>query len=187
MSSQATSEIAASAARLIADGETDYATAKRKAAMALGLSTREVLPSNLDVDEALRQHYALYVPEQTEVLAAIRREALHWMQKLASFSPWLSGPVLTGTANIFTPITLELVGCDVKAFDIWLINARVTYSCEQQARAKHVLTKYCIDDDGLALHVLLFDTHAARAALFPANSVHHERINATALEVMLQS
>lgn len=168
-------EIAEAAALLIAEGQTDYHAAKLKAARTLGASPREALPDNAEVEAALRTHYALFDDGQREALAALRAEALDIMESLAEFAPWLSGPVLTGTANEFTPISLEIIGADIKAFDMWLINAGVEYECRPY-RGNTQAFSYQLDHDGIAVDITLFDSHAERARAFPTSHIHHEHM-----------
>ncbi len=55
------SRIAHLAARIIAeDGVEDYATAKRKAARQAGVADTRQLPTNEEVEAALRTHHSLY-------------------------------------------------------------------------------------------------------------------------------
>ncbi|MDP1897375.1 MAG: hypothetical protein Q8K43_05770, partial [Sulfurimicrobium sp.] len=70
--------IAQTAARLIAeDGIQDYSLAKRKAARQLGAADTHSLPSNSEVQQALRLHQELYQKnEQPLLLKQLRTEAL---------------------------------------------------------------------------------------------------------------
>jgi len=94
-------EIAAVAARLIAEDGCDYASAKRKAARELlGNSARGRLPDNALVEKALRRYLRTFDSERhAERLGALRRAALQWMERLATFEPHLVGAVLNGTAT----------------------------------------------------------------------------------------
>src|SRR5687768_11775794 len=90
------SRIAHLAARLIAeDGVADYAAAKRKAARQAGVSDTRQLPTNEEIDAALRTHQSLYGgEEQLERLRDLRRRALEVMRELDRFNPYLTGSVL---------------------------------------------------------------------------------------------
>ena len=93
--------IAAAAARLMAeDGIDNFALAKRKAARQLGAADTESLPTNDEVESALRDYRALYQAEEhPERIAELRRVALDAMRALERFSPYLTGPVLKGIAG----------------------------------------------------------------------------------------
>jgi hypothetical protein len=85
-----TEEIAAVAARLVVEEGMEYASAKRKAARDFG--HRPALPSNEEVEDAVREHIELFCADtQAAELRALREVALIWMQRLAEFRPHLSG------------------------------------------------------------------------------------------------
>ena len=102
--------IAAVAARLMAeDGIDDFALAKRKAARQLGAPETEALPRNDEIEEELRAYRALYqADEHAARTAELRRIALEAMRALEHFSPYLTGPVLKGTAGPYAEIELQL-------------------------------------------------------------------------------
>lgn len=106
-------EVAAEAARIIAtEGQSNYHTAKRKAAERIGVSERLALPSNLEVQDALLLYQGLYGgPAHTDNLNRLRAAALIAMQGLRAFSPRLVGPVLDGTAGVHSRVSLH-VFCD---------------------------------------------------------------------------
>jgi hypothetical protein len=175
--------IAQSAARLIADGLTDYRAAKRKAARQHGATDRDGLPDNFEIELALREHHALFAREtQPHVLAALRETALRLMFRLESYSPWLVGAVLNGTANEFSEIELELVAIDAKDFERHLLNAGVRFELCNLQRSKTPSTsrtspaiKYRFESDGAAVTVVLHDNHAARQSLH-AGGGRHDRV-----------
>jgi hypothetical protein len=121
--SNARRAIAALAARLIAeDGISDYGLAKRKAARTLGASESDGLPSNTEVDDALRDYLAIYEDEeQPGRLLHLRRTALEVMNFLTDFRPYLRGAVLDGTATRFSRIELDLFADSAKEVEIFLL------------------------------------------------------------------
>jgi hypothetical protein len=127
MALELTAEIAAHAARLVVDGGMEYGTAKRRAARDLRLHRPE-LPSNEQVEDAVREYLALFHADtQPRELAALRELALVWMHRLAEFRPHLSGAVWRGTATRLSSIMLDLYADDAKAPEIALINQGVDY------------------------------------------------------------
>ena len=94
-------EIAQSAARLMfEEGISDYARAKRKAVKLLGIQQDAPLPTNAEIDMALREYHALYADEADAAhLLNLRQAALHTMQLLKKFNPHLTGSVMDGTAG----------------------------------------------------------------------------------------
>src|SRR4029079_11036646 len=94
-------QIALLAARLMYDRtESEYFTAKRKAARQLGLNHRyrpHDLPSNAEIRDQVQALANLYEGDKrTKNLEEMRLEALAMMRLLASFRPKLIGSVWTG-------------------------------------------------------------------------------------------
>lgn len=116
-------QLAHHAARLMAeDGITDYAFAKRKAARQMGVPDTRHLPSNQEVDGALRSFRNLYQQDtHPEVLHALREQALLTMRRLESFHPYLTGSVLSGTAGEQSDINLVVFSDDEKAVLLYLL------------------------------------------------------------------
>lgn len=107
-------EIACGAAQLVAEEGFDYQTAKRKAYERItgGLGGRIAasdLPSNQEIEEAVREHLSLYADEdQRAHCESMRRAALQLMHRLEAFQPVLMGALANGTATAFSVIHL---GC----------------------------------------------------------------------------
>ncbi|HVC49905.1 MAG TPA: hypothetical protein VND43_07085 [Burkholderiales bacterium] len=121
-------EIAAQAARLIAeDGIEDFAVAKRKAAKIIGAPDR-IMPNNSEVEDALRAYHSLYQSEeQAERLKHFRAIALETMQWISIFKPRLVGPVLTGLASRYAQVNIEIFAESAKDVEIFLINENCPY------------------------------------------------------------
>lgn len=108
--------LAQEAARLMAEGGSrDYHQAKLKAAVRLGVSDEASLPCNGEIDEALREYQRLFQPDTRSALRQRREAALHALEFFADFSPRLVGPVLDGTADARSPVTLHLHSDDADA------------------------------------------------------------------------
>jgi len=80
------------------------------AARALGESLDpRFLAADLDrLELELTEYQATFCPRQGEQLLALRRAALEAMDFFAEFRPRLVGDVLTGTADAYSPIVLQL-------------------------------------------------------------------------------
>lgn len=124
MISDETLEIANAAARLIAEEGMAWGPAKTKALRELGLPPRTALPPGELVEDALREHLAIFQADtQPAELRWLREQALAWMDRLAAFEPLLTGAVWRGTANRWSTIHLQLYADDAKAPEIFLLNA----------------------------------------------------------------
>ena len=126
--SDAVAEIAGMAASWVVDEGLEYGPAKRRAAKQLGLGGRVPLPSNEALEDAVVEYISLFCAETQAVeLAALRRLALSWMNRLAAFRPHLSGAVWRGTATRHSDIYLQLFCDDPKSAEIALIDHGVSY------------------------------------------------------------
>lgn len=196
------------AAKLIAEGLTDYHAAKLKAARQLNCNDKSALPDNQEIEAALREHLNLFAAStQPQALAALRHVALRamrWLQiegqavtgtSLGSeflFEPWISGAVLNGTANEYSEIELELVGVEAKTMEFILLNRGIEFDL-QETNAKSKSYKpvdankpiqYHLEFEDAPLVITLYESHAQRQALYPRESIKHERAklsDATAL------
>ena len=163
--------IAAAAARLMAeDGIDDFALAKRKAARQLGAAEGQGLPGNEEVEAELRAYRALYQSdEHPELVAELRRIALEAMREFEHFSPYLTGPVLEGTAGPYAEIELQLFPESTKEVEIFLLDRNLAFTTREgrrysgdRRRAMSVLT---LSWDGVPLKLSVFDPRDERVAL----------------------
>jgi len=163
--------IAAAAARLMAeDGINDFALAKRKAARGLGASNTEALPGNDEIEAELRAYLALYqADEHPERLAELRKLALEAMCALERFTPYLTGPILAGTAGHYAEIELQLFPESTKEVELFLIDRNLPYEASDErrysgdrARAVAVIS---LAWQGVPLRLSVFDPRDERSAL----------------------
>src|SRR5918999_2121574 len=163
--------IAAAAARIMAeDGIDDFALAKRKAARQLGAAETEALPANDEVELELRAYRALYQPEEhAQRIAELRRIALDAMRALERFSPYLTGPVLKGTAGPYAEIELQLFPDSVKEVEIFLLDRNITYATQEGRRyagdRAHAVSVLTLSWRGVPLRLSIFDARDERLAL----------------------
>lgn len=139
--------IAQSAARLIAeDGIQDYASAKRKAARQMGASDTHSLPSNGEVELALRAYQELYQKDEQPLrLRQLRQEALTFMHLLERFNPHLSGSVLNGTATRHSDINIQLFTDNIKDVELFLLNRNIDYEAGEK--------RFRLNDESLTIPV----------------------------------
>jgi len=154
--------IAAVAARIMAeDGIEDFAMAKRKAARQLGAVDTQSLPNNDEIETELRLYQSLYQGEELrERLRYLRGQALAAMEQFAEYKPYLTGPVLKGTAGRYANIDLQVFADSGKDLEIFLLNRNIPYEtmqsryfCGNQERAASVLS---LDWRGTPLRVAVY-------------------------------
>ena len=188
-----TEEIAAVAARLVVEEGMEYASAKRKAARDFG--SRPALPSNEEVEDAVREHIELFCADtQGGELHALREVALIWMQRLAEYRPHLSGAAWRGTATRLSAVQLDLYCDDPKAAEIALINAGVDYDVASVNRPGReplnvliVSERSALLGEPVTLHLMLHDLDDQRGALKPDARGRSWRGDLPALQRLLQA
>ena len=163
--------IAAAAARLMAeDGIDDFALAKRKAARQLGATDAQALPANDEIEAELNAYRALYEPEEhAERIAELRRIALDAMRALERFTPYLTGPVLKGTAGPYAGIELQLFPESPKDVEIYLLDRNIPYATQEGRRFSgdraHAVSVLSLEWQGAPLKLSVFDPRDERIAL----------------------
>jgi hypothetical protein len=163
--------IAATAARIMAeDGIDDFALAKRKAARQLGAAETEALPANDEVEAELRAYRALYQPEEHALrISELRRIALDAMRALENFHPYLTGPVLKGTAGRYAEIELQLFPESAKEVEIFLLERRIPYATHEGRRFSgdraHAMGVLSLAWQGAPIKLSVFDPRDERLAL----------------------
>lgn len=163
--------IAHLAARLMAeDGIEDYATAKRKAARQAGVPDTRQLPTNEEVEAALRTHQALYqADEHPQRVRVLREKAAEAMHALARFNPYLTGSVLAGNAGKYADINLQLYTESPKAVELFLIDRDIDYRTGQirlyVGQEQRTLPLFTLDDDGTEVQLVVFDADDVRGTV----------------------
>jgi hypothetical protein len=165
------SRIAHGAARIMAeDGIEDYALAKRKAARQVGDADTRELPTNEEIDEALKAYRQIYHQEEhRERVRALRAIALRAMRELAQFNPYLTGSVLTGNAGRYADVNLQLYTDSPKAVELYLIERDIPYRTAQSRlyRGAEPLTApvYIVTDQDIEIELTVLSPRELRGSL----------------------
>jgi hypothetical protein len=131
-------EIAALAARMIAEDGADYSSAKQKAARQI-LGKQKVrgdyLPDNAEIEQQVREYNEIFFGDtQPARLQQLRELALELMEQLEEFQPYLVGSVLNGTAGEHSDIYLHLYPDNIKEVSIFLLNKDVQFDVGEGSR-----------------------------------------------------
>lgn len=126
-------EIAAAAARLIAEEGCEYAQAKRRAVHELlGDARTAPVPDNAEVEREVRRYLRLFEAEtHPKLLAGLRRVAASLMERFALYEPHLTGAVLNGTATEHSDIHLHLYVDSAKDVEVFLLDAGVEFDVDE--------------------------------------------------------
>jgi hypothetical protein len=168
------SEIAAAAARLVVEEGLEYGPAKRRAVKLLGANGR-ALPDNDTLEDAVHEYIQIFCADsQPRELAALRRLALTWMERLEQFRPHLAGAVWHGTATRLSDIYLQLFCDDPKSAEIALIEHNVDYEARTVAgftgEPVEALSLSSISrelGEPIGVHLMIHDHDDLRGALRP--------------------
>ncbi|HSV34621.1 MAG TPA: hypothetical protein VLI46_03645 [Ramlibacter sp.] len=189
------SEIAATAARLVVEEGLEWGPAKRRAVRQLGLNARTALPDNDVLEEAVREYIELFCADtQPAELAALRRLALTWMERLSQFRPYLCGAVWHGTATRLSDIYIQLFCDDPKSAEMALIENRVDYEARTVAGFHGgavealSLSSLCRElGEPIGVHLLIHDHDDVRGALRPDARGRTPRGDLAAVRAMLEN
>lgn len=185
-------EIAAAAARMIAEDGCDYQTAKRKAArQILGdrKSGSDVLPDNAQIEDEVRIYNQLFFADsQPARLLHLRKLALKLMEELAQFRPHLTGAILNGTAGEHSDIHLQLFSDSAKDVEIYLINRNINFEISESThfnnRNKSVETvSFMWQNEGV--HLALYEIDDMRGAFKSGSEKRSERADTDTIRELI--
>ena len=181
-------EIAALAARMIAEDGADYATAKRKAAKQLLGNQKlkgDVLPDNEQIEQEVREYNELFFGDtQPQRLLHLRQLAAKLMTEFERFNPYLVGSVLNGTAGAHSDIYLHLYTDNSKDVAIFLLNKDVQFEVSEtfNKRNESVETlSFMFENEGV--HLVLHEHDAIRSG----HGKGIERGNLATLQALIAS
>lgn len=194
--------VAQQAARMMAEeGISDFAYAKKKAGRQLGAVENSTLPSNAEVEEALKLYNALFLSEeQPENLRDLRKNALYTMQLLARFNPHLTGAVLDGTAGLLSETHIHLFADSIKEVEMFLLNQQIPFDVNE--KSYRVMNDGKRDKKGssrktVPVFTLEMDTGLIRLSVFEVDDIrvstkrtadgsNAERLNTQGLQCLLE-
>ena len=190
-------QIAAAAARLVAQDGADYGSAKRKAARqvlgeASSAHSASILPDNSQIEDEVRLYHALFNADtQPARLFQLRSIALQVMEALEQYHPFLTGAALNGTAGPHDDIHLQLFADSAKEVEIFLLNKNVTIDITETphfkgARYDPVETvSFLWHKEGV--HAALYELDDMRGALKPRSDGKPVRADIAGVRALLLS
>lgn len=190
---QLRAEIALVAARMVAQDGADIDTARRKAArQVLGVNqpVPNMMPDDIQVEDEVRKYLALFGgPDHSKRLAQLRTTALQVMEALADFNPYITGPVLQGTAGEHDDIHLQLFADSAKEVQIYLLNRNVNIEISETPHFKggrHApVETVSFPWMKETVHAQLFEYQDLRGALKPRADGRPQRLDAAGLRALI--
>ncbi|GAB2832158.1 hypothetical protein GCM10027276_37970 [Comamonas piscis] len=175
MNTDASWEIANTAARMVVEEGLEWGPAKKRAVKQLGLPGRTALPDNDTLEAAVREYLELFCADtQPAELRALREWALLWMERMETFRPYLAGAVWNGTATRLSDIYIQLFCDDSKSAEIALIDHGVRYDVSSingfhgELVDALSISSFCKPlNESIGVHYLIYDRDDLRGALKP--------------------
>ena len=188
-------QVAARAARMIAEDGADYANAKRRALrLVLGNAQHQaasnLLPDNAEIEAEVRKYQALFQADsQPQRVRALRLLAVEVMQQLAQFRPYLTGAVLNGTAGEHDDVHLQLFADSAKDVLMFLLDRDATVEIAATAHFKgprhDPVETVSFFWRKQQVHVELYEMNDLRGALKPRSDGRAQRADLNAVCAML--
>ncbi len=150
--------------------ESEYFTAKRKAARQLGVEYRYHpgdLPSNSEIRDQIAALATLYEGDRRrENLLDMRLEALRLMRLLDAFAPRLIGSVLTGHVRKGSDIDLHVFSNHLSAITSILEEHQMRYSVEKKRVIKQ-------NEQRIFTHIHVGDRYNFELTLYPVDQINY--------------
>src|SRR3954466_8528586 len=150
--------------------ETEYFSAKRKAAKQLGLEYRfrpGDLPSNSEIRDQIQAMARIHEgPKRLEHLREMRVEALRLMRKLARFRPRLIGSVWTGHVRHGSDIDIHIFSDSLAV----VTDTPDEYALPYEVQRKRIV-KY--GEERVFTHIHVDDRFPYELTLYPEDKVHY--------------
>jgi predicted HD phosphohydrolase len=175
--------------------ETEYFTAKRKAARQLGVEHRfrpGDLPSNSEIRDQIQAMARMHEGDnRLDRLRDMRLEALRFMRKLTRFRPRLIGSVWTGHVRHGSDIDIHIFCDSLALVTDTLDELAVPYTVERKRIVKH-------NEERVFTHIHVDDRYSFELTLYPEDKAHYvfkssitgkaiERASIAELEAFLRS
>ncbi len=150
--------------------ESEYFTAKRKAARQLGLEYRHRpgdLPSNREIRDQIQAMARMHEgPKRLEHLLDMRLDALRFMKLLARFRPRLIGSVLTGHVRKGSDVDIHVFSDSLSLVTNLLDELDLQYDVELKRIVK-------LNEERVFTHIHVFDRNSFELTLYPEDKAHY--------------
>jgi len=114
---------------IMEEGITDYHFAKKKAAKYLGYQSSDYLPSNDEIDNALKEYQKIYqVDIDASLVRKIKDEALMIMELVKKFNPHLLGQLIDGLIPKYPILKINLYTDNMKEIEYVLLNNNIEFN-----------------------------------------------------------
>ncbi|MBT4571301.1 MAG: hypothetical protein HOC48_03745 [Nitrosomonadales bacterium] len=113
---------------IMEEGIEDYLFAKKKAAKSLGLNENMSLPSNSQIDNAIKDFNKIFNQDvDIEFLEHFKTQALNVMSMFKNFRPHLMNQLSEGIIPKFPEIKINLFTDNLKDIEYIILNSEISY------------------------------------------------------------
>lgn len=118
---------------IMEEGITDYQFAKKKAAKYLDYQSSDFLPSNDEIDIALKEYQKIYqVDIDASLIDKIKSEALSVMELFKNFNPHLVGQLTDGLIPKYPILQINLYTDNMKEIEYLLLNNKIKFDLKNK-------------------------------------------------------
>jgi hypothetical protein len=186
-------QISVEAARIMSDeGVRDFQVAKRKAAERLSIPDNKHVPTNQEVEQALREYLELFHAKRLSgTLETLRECAVEAMHFFAEFKPRLVGSVLNGIVTPESRIQIHISADTSEDIGLLLTDHNIPFE-ETDKRLRYggdryeTCPVYCFSADNNPIEVFVFNHKRGRETpLSPVDGRPMKRATITQVEELL--
>ena len=118
---------------IMEEGITDYQFAKRKAAKYLDYQSSDFLPSNDEIDSALKEYQKIYRADiDVSLIDKIKSEAIRVMELFKNFNPHLVGQLIDGLIPKYPVLQINLYTDNMKEIEYLLLNNKIEFDLKDK-------------------------------------------------------
>jgi hypothetical protein len=142
---------------IIEEGVSDYLYAKKKAAKYLNYNSYQILPSNNEIDEAIRDYQATFPSNNVADFIFYQDIAIKIMSELELFNPLITGTLKEGRVTNNQKILINLFTDNFKEIEYFLLSNNYQFKTKDPKRLDNFLIKYILFYENIETELTVFD------------------------------
>ncbi|MFL2963902.1 MAG: hypothetical protein ACJZ13_00185 [Methylophilaceae bacterium] len=142
---------------IIEEGVSDYLYAKKKAAKYLNYNSYQILPSNNEIDEAIRDYQATFPSNNVADFIFYQDIAIKIMSELEPFNPLITGTLQEGRVTNNQKILINLFTDNFKEIEYFLLSNNHQFKTKDPRRLDNFLIKYILFYENIETELTVFD------------------------------
>ena len=128
-----------------------------------------LVPTNEEIDRALREHLDLFDPQHAARVQEYRQAAAVWLERLADHHPYIAGAAWKGVVTTHAVLHIQCFTDEAKELEFLLLDAGVDYDVVEVAhfsgRGEDVPALVFHDGHGLPVMISVYRHDDLRGAL----------------------